>query len=234
MKRGKKYNEAAKLIEADKLYAFDESIELVKKTGRAKFDETVEMSLKLGIDPKQSNQLVRGTVILPNGIGKTPKIAVIAKGEKLKEAEASGADIVGADDLIEKIQKGFLDFDVLVATPDMMRDLSKLGKILGPKGLMPNPKIGTVTFEIKNAVEEIKKGKIEYKADSYGIVHAILGKVSFDVPKLRENASVLLQAVVKAKPSSVKGDYIHSITVSTTMGPGIRINVQQALSATKK
>ncbi len=230
MKHGKKYKEAAELVDKNKMYSIDEAIELAKKTARAKFDETVEVSVNLGVDPKQAGQMVRGTVILPHGVGKTPRIAVIAKGEKLKEAEDSGADIAGGEDLIEKIKGGFLDFDVIVATPDMMKDLSKLGKILGPKGLMPNPKIGTVTFEIKNAVEEIKKGKIEYKVDSYGIIHTIVGKVSFEIQMLQENTKTLLKAILKAKPSSVKGEYIRNITVSTTMGPGIKINTQQVMN----
>lgn len=230
MKHGKKYKEAAELVDKNKMYSIDEAIELAKKTARAKFDETVEVSVNLGVDPKQAGQMVRGTVILPHGVGKTPRIAVIAKGEKLKEAEDSGANIAGGEDLIEKIKGGFLDFDVIVATPDMMKDLSKLGKILGPKGLMPNPKIGTVTFEIKNAVEEIKKGKIEYKVDSYGIIHTIVGKVSFEIQMLQENTKTLLKAILKAKPSSVKGEYIRNITVSTTMGPGIKINTQQVMN----
>lgn len=229
MKHGKKYKEAAKLVDKNKIYGIDEAVELAKKTVRAKFDETVELSVNLGVDPKQTGQMVRGTVILPHGVGKTPRIAVIAKGEKLKEAEESGADFAGAEDLIEKIKGGFLGFDVIVATPDMMKDLSKLGKVLGPKGLMPNPKTGTVTFEIKNAVEEIKKGKIEYKVDSYGIIHTIVGKASFEVPMLQENTRVLLKAILKAKPSSVKGEYIRGIAISTTMGPGIKINTQQVM-----
>lgn len=234
MKRGKKYKEVEKLVDKNKLYSLDEAVELAKKTARAKFDETVEIAIRLGVDPKQAEQTIRGTVVLPHGVGKTPKIIVLAKGEKLKEAEESGADLAGAEDLIEKIKGGFLDFDVIVATPDMMKDLSKLGKILGPKGLMPNPKTGTVTFEIKNAVEEIKKGKIEYRVDTYGIVHSILGKVSFEASKLKENCQALLKALLKAKPATLKGEYLKTITLSATMGPGIKVDVQQVMNLIRK
>ncbi len=233
MKRSKKYIEVAKMIDKNKFYNIDEALDLIKKTARAKFDETVEISVRLGIDSKQAEQIVRGTVILPHGVGKVPKILVLAKGEKLKEAEESGADLTGGDDIIEKIKGGFLDFDVIIATPDIIKDLSKVGKILGPKGLMPNPKTGTLTFEIKNAVEEIKKGKIEYKADNYGIVHTILGKASFDIAMLKENINVLLKALLKAKPSATKGDYAKSMTISTTMGPGIKLDIKSALAGLK-
>jgi len=234
MKRGKKYKEVEKLVDRNKFYALEEAVELTKKTARAKFDETVEISIRLGVDPKQAEQTIRGTVVLPHGIGKTPKILVLAKGEKIKEAEEVGADLVGGDDMIEKIKGGFLEFDIIVATPDMMKDLSKVGKILGPKGLMPNPKTGTVTFEIKNAVEEIKKGKIEYRVDAYGIVHSILGKVSFEAGHLKENCQTLLKALMKAKPATLKGEYLKTITLSTTMGPGIKLDVQQVMNLLRK
>ncbi|MDR1695666.1 MAG: 50S ribosomal protein L1 [Endomicrobium sp.] len=221
---GKKLNESAKLVDKSKTYSLAEATELVKQTAKAKFDETVELHIKLGIDPKQSDQIVRGTVSLPNGIGKTRKVAVIAKGEKQKEAENAGADIVGADDFIEEIAKGKLDFDVLVATPDVMKDLSKVAKILGPKGLMPNPKSGTVTFEVAKTVSELKKGRVEYKNDAYGIIHCPVGKASFDKEKLAENIKTLFEAVSKAKPSSSKGQYIKSVSISSTMGPGIYVD----------
>ncbi|AKL98176.1 50S ribosomal protein L1 [Endomicrobium proavitum] len=221
---GKKFNEAAKLVDKTKEYQLDQAVDLVKQTAKAKFDETVELHIKLGIDPKQSDQIIRGTVTLPHGIGKTRKVAVIAKGEKQKEAQTAGADTVGSDELIEEIAKGVLNFDILVATPDVMKDLSKVAKILGPKGLMPNPKSGTVTFEIAKAVSELKKGRVEYKNDSYGIIHVPVGKVSFDKEKLSENIKALYEAVVKAKPSSSKGVYIKSVSISSTMGPGVYVD----------
>ncbi|MDR3275442.1 MAG: 50S ribosomal protein L1 [Endomicrobium sp.] len=217
----KRLNEAAKLVDKNKNYNLSEAAALVKDTAKAKFDETIEAHIKLGIDPKQSDQIVRGTVSLPHGIGKTRKVAVLTKGEKQKEAESAGADIIGSDDLIEDIAKGSLDFDVIVATPDIMKDLSRVAKILGPKGLMPNPKSGTVTFEIATAVKELKKGRVEYKNDSFGIVHVPVGKASFEQEKLVENIQTLIEAVTKAKPSSSKGQYIKSISISSTMGPGI-------------
>ncbi|MBN1621365.1 MAG: 50S ribosomal protein L1 [Endomicrobiales bacterium] len=223
----KRLAETSKLVDKTKLYTLAESIELCKQTARAKFDETVEVHIRLGINPKQSDQLVRGTVTLPHGIGKTRKVAVIARGEKVKEAESSGADVVGADELIAKISKGWMDFDVLVATPDTMKDLGKLGKILGPKGLMPNPKSGTVTFEIAKAVKELKLGRVEYKNDSYGIIHCPVGKASFSKEQLIENAGTLIHAVIRAKPSSAKGQYLRSISISSTMGPGIRLDTTQ-------
>jgi large subunit ribosomal protein L1 len=218
---GKRLNEATKLVDKNKNYNLLEAVALVKDTAKAKFDETIEVHIKLGIDPKQSDQIVRGTVSLPHGIGKTRKVAVLTKGEKQKEAESAGADIIGADDLIEDIAKGNLDFDIIVATPDIMKDLSRVAKILGPKGLMPNPKSGTVTFEIATTVKELKKGRLEYKNDSFGIVHVPVGKASFEQEKLVENIQTLIEAVVKAKPSSSKGQYIKSISISSTMGPGI-------------
>ncbi|MCA6079276.1 MAG: 50S ribosomal protein L1 [Endomicrobium sp.] len=217
----KRLSEAAKLVDKRKTYKLMDAVTLVKEMATAKFDETVEVHIKLGIDPRRSDQMVRGTISLPHGIGKTRKVAVLAKGEKQREAETAGADIIGSNDLIEDISKGNLDFDVLVATPDVMKDLSKVAKILGPKGLMPNPKSGTVTFEVGATVEELKKGRIEYKNDSFGIIHVPVGKASFEKEKLTDNIKVLIEAVVKAKPSSSKGQYMKSISVSSTMGPGI-------------
>jgi len=221
---GKKLNESAKLIDKSKEYQLLEAVDLVKQTAKAKFDETVELHIKLGIDPKQSDQIVRGTATLPAGLGKARKVAVIAKGEKQKEAETAGADKVGADDLIEEISKGVIDFDVLVATPDIMKDLSKVAKVLGPKGLMPSPKAGTVTFEISNTVKELKKGRVEYKNDSYGIIHVPVGKASFEKEKLAENVKTVFDAVLKAKPASSKGQYVKSVSISSTMGPGVFVD----------
>ena len=220
----KRLKELSKLVDANKLYSVEEAADLVKQTAKAKFDESVEVHIRLGIDPKQSDQIVRGTVLLPNGIGKTRTVFVIAKGEKQTEAEKAGADKVGSTDLIEDIAKGDLNFDVLVATPDCMKDLSKVAKILGPKGLMPNPKSGTVTFDIGKTVQELKKGKVAYKNDSFGIVHCSVGKASFEKDKLVENIKTLVSAVIKAKPSAAKGQYVKSISVSSTMGPGIYID----------
>jgi large subunit ribosomal protein L1 len=223
----KRLNEVSKLVDSSKLYSIKEAASLIKQTAKAKFDESVEVHVRLGIDPKKSDQIVRGTVSLPNGIGKTRKVVVIAKGEKQAEAEKAGADESGSVDIIEKISKGWLDFDVLVATPDCMKDLSKVAKILGPKGLMPNPKSGTVTFEVGQAVTELKKGRVEYKNDSFGIIHCAVGKASFDETKIAENIKALLEAIQKAKPSVSKGQYIKSISVSSTMGPGIYIDNNQ-------
>src|SRR3989339_1020766 len=223
----KRLAETSKLVDKNKLYSLDEAINLVKQTAKAKFDETVEIHIRLGVDPKQSDQSVRGTVTLPNGIGKTRKVVVIARGEKQKEAQASGADEFGAEDLIEKISKGWIDFDVLVATPDTMKDLSKLGKVLGPKGLMPNPKSGSVTFDIAQAVKELKLGRVEYKNDSYGIIHCAVGKASFSPDKLIDNTKLLLETVMRAKPSASKGQYFKSVTMSSTMGPGIKLDPSQ-------
>jgi len=217
----KKLIEASKLVDKKKKYTIEEASALVKETAKAKFDETVEINIRLGIDSKQRDQIVRGTISLPYGLGKTRKIAVLTKGEKQKEAETAGADIIGYVDLIESILKEDIDFDVLVATPDVMKDLSKVAKILGPKGLMPNPKSGTVTFEIGATVLELKKGRVEYKNDSFGIIHVPVGKVSFEKEKLISNIRALIEVVIKAKPSSAKGMYIKSISVSSTMGPGI-------------
>ena len=223
-KFGKKYQEAAKLVEVDKLYEVAEAFELVKKIVTAKFDETVEVAVKLGVDPKHADQQVRGAVVLPHGTGKTKNVLVFAKGEKAKEAEAAGADIVGAEELVQKIQGGWTDFDVAVATPDMMGLVGRLGKVLGPRGLMPNPKVGTVTLDVTRAINEIKAGKIEYRTDKAGNIHAPIGKGSFESAKLQENFQTLIDTLNKAKPSAAKGQYMRAITVSTTMGPGIKIN----------
>lgn len=223
-KNGKKYTEAAKLIDENKLYDPDEAIELVKKTASAKFDETVEVAVRLGVDPKHADQQVRGAVVLPHGTGKTKTVLVFAKGDKAKEAEAAGAEFVGADDMVTKIQGGWTDFDVAVATPDMMGTVGKLGKILGPKGLMPNPKVGTVTMDITRAINEIKAGKIEYRTDKAGNIHAPIGKASFDAEKLLQNFQTLIDTLQKAKPAAAKGQYMRNVSLSTTMGPGIRVN----------
>ena len=227
-KQGKKYTEAFKLIEKDKFYDPEEAIELVKKTAIAKFDETVEVAFRLGVDPKHADQQVRGAVVLPFGTGKTKRVLVFAKGEKAKEAEAAGADFVGAEDMVAKIQGGWTDFDVAVATPDMMGVVGRLGKILGPKGLMPNPKVGTVTLDVTRALNEIKAGKIEYRTDKAGNIHAPIGKVSFDSEKLEKNFRTLVDTLIKVKPSAAKGQYMRSITLSTTMGPGVKVNVLKA------
>lgn len=221
---GKRMTTLAQEVDADKLYALEEGAELVKKTAKAKFDETVELHVKLGIDPKQSDQQVRGTTALPHGTGRTRRVAVVAKGPKADEAKAAGADLVGDKELVDDIQKGKLDFDVLVATPDMMRELAKLGKVLGPRGLMPNPKSGTVTMNLKQAVTELKAGRVEFKGDPTGIIHVAVGKASFDAAKIAENVKAVLAALVKAKPSAAKGAYIQSITIAATMGPGIHID----------
>jgi large subunit ribosomal protein L1 len=221
---GKKYSDAFKLVEENKLYDAQEAIELLKKTASAKFDETVEVAVKLGVDPKHADQQVRGAVVLPHGTGKTKRVLVFAKGEKAKEAEAAGADFVGADDIVTKIQGGWTDFDVAVATPDMMGTVGRLGKILGPKGLMPNPKVGTVTMDITRAVNEIKAGKIEYRTDKAGNIHAPIGKVSFDNEKIMVNFQTLIDTLNKVKPAAAKGQYMRSITLSTTMGPGVKVS----------
>lgn len=223
-KKGKKYIEAAKLVDRTKAYAADEAIELVKKTSFVKFDASVEVAFRLGIDTRKNDQQVRGAVVLPHGTGKTQRVLVIAKGEKAKEAEAAGADYVGAEEYIEKIQNGWFDFDVIVATPDMMGQVGKLGRILGPKGLMPNPKTGTVTFEVEKAVKEIKAGKVEYRADKAGNVHVAIGKVSFDSDKLKENLNTIYNTILRAKPAAAKGTYVKNVTLSSTMGPGIKVD----------
>ncbi|ALS26162.1 50S ribosomal protein L1 [Paenibacillus cisolokensis] len=223
-KHGKKYLEAAKLIDSEATYEPLEAIELVKKGASAKFDESVEVAVRLGVDPRKQDQAVRGVVVLPHGTGKTKRVLVFAKGEKAKEAEAAGADYVGDSDMINKIQQGWFEFDVCVATPDMMAEVGKLGRILGGKGLMPNPKAGTVTFDVAKAVQEIKAGKIEYRLDRAGQIHAPIGKVSFDAEKLAENLQTLIEALNRAKPAAAKGVYLKNISVSSTMGPGVRVN----------
>ena len=224
-KRGKKYQDAAKLIDRAELYDVDKAFELVTKTAAAKFDETVEAHFKMGLDGRHADQQIRGAIVLPNGTGKTKKVLVFAKGEKAHEAEAAGADFVGAEDMAERIQKeNWFDFDTVVATPDMMGVVGRLGKILGPKGLMPNPKSGTVTMDLTKALHEIKAGKVEYRLDKQNIVHTQIGKVSFGPEKLQQNFQALVEAIIKAKPAAAKGQYIKSATVATTMGPGIKIN----------
>lgn len=225
MFRGKKYQESAKLIDRTKLYDPKEAMELVQQTAKAKFDESVEIHVKLGVDPRHADQQVRGVVVLPHGTGKILKVLVFAKGDKAKEAEAAGADYVGAEELVAKIQgENWFDYDVVVATPDMMGVVGRLGKILGPKGLMPNPKSGTVTFDVERAINEIKAGKVEYRVDKTSIIHVGFGKVSFGTEKLLDNFRTLMEAVIKAKPAAAKGTYLKSIVVASTMGPAIKIN----------
>jgi large subunit ribosomal protein L1 len=225
MFRGKRYQDSAKLIERNKYYDPKEAMELVQQTAKAKFDESVEVHVKLGVDPRHADQQVRGVVVLPHGTGKTLRVLVFAKGDKVKEAEAAGADYVGAEDLVAKIQsENWFDFDVVVATPDMMGVVGRLGKVLGPKGLMPNPKSGTVTFDIERAINEIKAGKVEYRVDKTAIIHVGFGKVSFGTEKLADNFRTLMEAVVKAKPSAAKGTYLKSVVIASTMGPAIKIN----------
>jgi large subunit ribosomal protein L1 len=224
-KRGKAYQDSSKLIEAHKLYDIEEAVKLVKTTAKAKFDETVELHIRLGVDGRHADQQVRGAIVLPHGTGKSKRVLVIAKGEKAAEAEAAGADFVGADDLIAKIQnENWFEYDVIVCTPDMMGQLGRLGRVLGPKGLMPNPKSGTVTFDIGKAVKEIKAGKVEYRLDKTNIIHVSIGKVSFEDAKLTENFNALIDAVLKAKPAAAKGTYFRNVTMASTMGPGIKIN----------
>jgi large subunit ribosomal protein L1 len=221
--RGKKYQAARQQVPS-RPHKIEEAVPLLQKVKYTKFDETVEMAVRLGVDPKHSDQLVRGTVVLPHGLGKSKKVLVIAGPEKQKEAQAAGADHVGGEEMVDKIQGGFMDFDAVVATPDMMRAVGKLGKVLGPRGLMPNPKTGTVTMDIAKAVREIKAGKVEFRVDKTGIIHAPLGKTSFESPALIANAHALVDSIVKAKPAAAKGKYLKSVTLSSTMGPGIRID----------
>jgi len=224
-KRGKQYKEMAKLVDRANLYEVEEAMQLLTQTAKAKFDETVEVHLKLGVDGRHADQQVRGAIVLPHGTGKTKKVLVFAKGPKATEAEAAGADYVGAEEMAQKIQQeNWFDFDVVVATPDMMGVVGRLGKILGPKGLMPNPKSGTVTMDVTKALAEIKAGKVEYRLDKTNIIHTPIGKASFGAEKLQENFNALLGAVIKAKPAAAKGQYLKSVTVATTMGPGIKIN----------
>ena len=222
-KKGKKYQDALKLVDKDKLYSVTEAIDLVKKTSTAKFDETVELHVRLGVNPKYADQQVRGAVVLPNGIGKTKRVLVFAKGEKVAEAESAGADFVGSDEIIQKIQGGWLDFDVAIATPDMMGMVGRLGKILGPRGLMPNPKLGTVTMDLAKAINEAKAGKVEYRTDKAGNIHCPIGKVSFEPDKLQGNYQTLIDALNRAKPAAAKGQYMRAITITSTMGPGIHV-----------
>jgi large subunit ribosomal protein L1 len=222
------------LYDHSKPYSVEEAVEILKKLPGAKFDETVNLSLRLGVDPKHADQMVRGAVVLPHGIGKTVRVAVFAKGEKEREAREAGADVVGAEDLVEKIQGGWMEFDSTVATPDLMGQVGKLGKVLGPRGLMPNPKLGTVTFDIARAVREVKAGKVEFRVDKAGNVHVPLGKKSFAQEQLVANAMALLEAIVRAKPAASKGQYLRTVTVSPTMGPGIQIDVQRVANLFKK
>ena len=225
MKRGKRYQEAAKLVDSTREYEAKEALELLEKMPKPKFDETVELHVKLGVDSKHADQQVRGTVVLPHGTGKSLRVLVFAKGDKAKEAEAAGADFVGAEELVPKIEKeNWFEYDVIVATPDMMGVIGRLGKVLGPKGLMPNPKSGTVTMDVTKAISEIKSGKVEYRLDKTNIIHLGIGKVSFGAEKLEENYKVIIEAIIKAKPAAAKGQYIRSVAVSTTMGPGLYIN----------
>ena len=225
MKHGKKYQDSVKLIDHLKQYDPDEAVSLVVQTGKAKFDETVEISVRLGVDPRHADQQVRGAVVLPHGTGRTIRVLVIAKGDKAKEAEAAGADFVGAEDMIAKIQQeNWFDFDVCVATPDMMGLVGRIGRVLGPKGLMPNPKSGTVTMDVTKAIKDIKAGKVEYRLDKTAIIHCPIGKVSFGTEKLNENLTALMEAINKAKPAAAKGTYVRSLYLSSTMGPSVRVN----------
>jgi len=227
---GKKMNAAVEKIEKDKEYSLDEAIGLVKAAAFAKFDETVDLAFNLGVDPRKSDQMVRGTVVLPHGTGKTVRVLVFAKGEKEKEARDAGADFAGADDLVEKISKGWFDFDKVVATPDVMGVVGKLGKVLGPRGLMPNPKLGTVTFDVAKAVKDIKAGKVEYRTEKAGVIHVPIGKASFDAAKLIENARAIIDSVNKAKPSTSKGKYMKKLCISSTMGPGLKVDVSSVVT----
>ena len=229
-KRGKKYQDSAKLVDKSNLYDVNEALDLVIKTAKANFDETVELAVRLGVDPRHADQQVRGTVVLPNGTGKEVKVLVLAKGDKIKEAEAAGADFAGGEELVEKIQnENWFGFDVIIATPDMMGVVGKIGRVLGPKGLMPNPKSGTVTFDVEQAVKETKAGKVEYRVDKAAIINVPIGKVSFGVEKLAENFKTIAEAIIKAKPAAAKGRYLKSVTVASTMGPGIKINGQKLM-----
>jgi large subunit ribosomal protein L1 len=230
----KREKAAQALYEQAKAYPVEEALAIVKKLPGAKFDESVDMSLRLGVDPKHADQMVRGAIVLPHGIGKTMRVAVFAKGDKEREAREAGADVVGAEDLVERIQGGWMDFDSAIATPDLMGQVGRLGKLLGPRGLMPNPKLGTVTFDVTRAVREVKAGKVEFRVDKAGNVHVPVGKKSFAVAQLAENALALLEAIVRAKPSASKGQYLRSITLSSTMGPGVRIDVQRVANQFKR
>ena len=221
---GKKYNASAKLV-TKPAYILSEAMPVLKQASFAKFDETVEVAMRLGVDPKHADQMVRGTVVLPHGLGKSKRVVVIASGEKVREAREAGADEAGGDDIVQRIQGGWLDFDAVVATPDMMKSVGRLGKVLGPRGLMPNPKTGTVTMDVVRAVQEVKAGKVEFRVDKTGIIHCPVGKVSFDAQKLTDNAQALISSVIKAKPATAKGQYVKSVVISSTMGPGLRIDL---------
>jgi len=233
-RRGKKYLETREKIDRNNRYDLDVGLTLLKESGRARFDESVDMAIRLGVNPKHADQMVRGTVALPHGVGKKVKVLVFAKGEKEKEAQEAGADFVGAEDLVEKITGGWTDFDKAIATPDMMGTVGKLGKILGPRGLMPNPKVGTVTFEVGKAVKELKAGRVEFRVDKTGIVHTTVGKVSFATEKLKENVMALMDVIIRAKPASSKGTYLKSVAISTTMGPGIKLDPNALRGAMKQ
>lgn len=222
--KGKKYRAALEKVDREQLYPPLEAFRILKEVASAKFDETVEVHLRLGIDPRKADQQVRGTVALPHGTGRTVRVAVFAQGEKAREAEEAGADIVGANDLAEKVEKGFFDFDVAIATPDMMAAVGKLGKLLGPRGLMPNPKAGTVTFDVGKAVQDVKAGKIEYRVDKFGIIHLPVGKVSFELEKIVENYGAVIDEIIRVKPATAKGRYLKTVTVTSTMGPGIKVD----------
>ena len=229
-KAGKKYEAAAKLVDKP-AYTLTDAMPVLKKAAFAKFDETVEVAMRLGVDPKHADQMVRGTVVLPHGLGKSKRVIVIASGDKVREGREAGADEVGGDDLVQRIQGGWMDFDAVVATPDMMKSVGRLGKLLGPRGLMPNPKTGTVTLDVARAVKEVKAGEVEFRVDKTGIIHCAVGKVSFEPDKLAENASALIQSVLKAKPASAKGKYVRSIVISSTMGPGFAIDLASVEAA---
>jgi large subunit ribosomal protein L1 len=233
MAQGKKYKAALELVDREKRYSVEEACSIVGKTGKKKFDETVDVAIRLGVDPKHAEQMVRGAVVLPHGIGKAVRVAVFAKGDKAKEAEAAGADVVGAEELAAKVQEGWLDFDKAIATPDMMGVVGRLGKVLGPRGLMPNPKVGTVTTDVARAVRETKAGKVEFRVEKAGIVHAPIGKASFEAKKLQDNVNALLEVIIKAKPAAAKGVYLKGVSLSTTMGPGIKLDTAAITNAYK-
>ena len=233
-KHGKKFREISSKIDKTERYTLDEGIELVPQTAVAKFDESVDVAVRLGVNPKYADQMVRGAVVMPHGTGKTVRVAVFAKGDKAREAELAGADIIGAEDLAEKVQGGFLDFEAALATPDMMGVVGRLGRVLGPRGLMPNPKVGTVTFDVEKAVHELKAGRIEFRVEKAGIIHAPIGRVSFGPQKLRDNLMALIELLVKLKPSTAKGTYVKSVALSTTMGPAVRLDPQEVVSQVNK
>ena len=230
---GKNYKEAKAKVDRTRDYSLDDALSLIKEMSSVKFDETIDVSVRLGVDPRKADQMVRGAVVLPNGLGKDVRVAVFAKGEKAQEATTAGADFVGADDLVEKIQGGWFDFDTAIATPDMMGTVGKIGRLLGPRSLMPNPKVGTVTFDVARAVEEAKSGKVEYRVEKAGIIHAPVGKVSFDVENLRGNLLALMDALVKAKPSTAKGTYLLKVSLSSTMGPGLTLDIPEIQALVK-